>query len=137
MSIAAGGRGLEQAWGHRVAVVQMEHAEVAATSAGAQHQVYRRLFSDAVVDQITVVLEWSGAVEQALLVGRDILLRVDLGFDACNDVAGLDLEDDSPAREGNDEDLHEEKWVKMGSVDETQTHGSGINRNGRPEFKGW
>ena len=67
MSMAAGSRGLEQAWGHRVAVVKMEHAEVAAAATCAQHQVQRRLFSDAVVDQVAVVLKLSGSVEQPLL----------------------------------------------------------------------
>ena len=93
--------------GYRVAVVKMEHAEVAAASACAQHQVQRRILSNAVVNQVAVVLEWLGAVEQPLLCGRDVFLLVDLGLDACNEVAWFNLEDDYPAGERLDEDLHE------------------------------
>ena len=67
MSMAAGGGVLEQAWGHCVSVVKMEHAEVAAASACTQHQVQRRLRSDAVVNQVAVVLERLGPVENPLL----------------------------------------------------------------------
>ena len=92
--------------GYRVAVVKMEHAEVAAASACAQHQVQRRFLSDAVVNQVAVVLEWLGAVEQPLLCGRDVFVHVDLGLDACNELAWFNLEDDYPAGECRDEDLH-------------------------------
>ena len=102
---AAGWSGLGY---YRVAVVKMEHAEVAAASACAQHQVQRRILSDTVVNQVAVVLEWLGAVEQPLLCGRDVFLHVDLGLDACNKVAWFNLEDDCPAGERRDEDLHGE-----------------------------
>ena len=92
--------------GYRVAVVKMEHAEVAAASACAQHQVQRRVLSDAVVNQVAVVLEWLCAVEQPLLCGRDVFVHVDLGLDACNEVAWFNLEDDYPAGECRDEYLH-------------------------------
>ena len=44
--------------------------------------------------------------DQALLVGRDALLVLDLGLDVVNGVRGLDIEGDGLAGQGLDEDLH-------------------------------
>merc|ERR1711936_671327 len=44
--------------------------------------------------------------DKALLIGRDALLVLDLGFHVVDGVRGLNLEGDSLAREGLNEDLH-------------------------------
>lgn len=58
---------------------------------------------DVVVAQRTAILELLAGEDQALLVGRDALLVLDLALDVVNGVRGLDLERDGLARQG----LHE------------------------------
>jgi len=65
-----------------------------------------RLLLDVVVGEGTAILELLAGEDQALLVGGDSLLVLDLGLDIVDGVAGLNLEGDSLARKGLHKDLH-------------------------------
>ncbi len=65
----------------------------------------RRLLLDVVVAQRAAVLELLAREDEALLVGRDALLVLDLLLDVVDRVARLDIERDGLARERLDEDL--------------------------------
>ena len=65
-----------------------------------------RLLLDVVVRESSAVLELLSSEDQALLVGRDALLVLDLGLHVVDGVRWLDLEGDSLASERLDEDLH-------------------------------
>ena len=58
---------------------------------------------DVVVGEGAAILELLASKDQALLVGGDALLVLDLGLDIVDRVRGLDLEGDGLAREGLDE----------------------------------
>ena len=75
------------------------------TTTKAKHEVQSRLLLDVVVGEGAAVLELLTSKDEALLVGGDALLVLDLGLDVVNGVAGLDLERDSLTRQGLDEDL--------------------------------
>ena len=77
-----------------------------ATSAQTQHEVQRGLFLDVVVGKRAAVLELLAGKDEALLVGGDALLVLDLLLDVVDGVARLDLEGDGLARERLDKDLH-------------------------------
>jgi hypothetical protein len=64
------------------------------------------LLLDVVVGEGAAVLKLLAGEDQALLVGRDALLVLDLGLDVVDGVGALDLEGDGLAGEGLDEDLH-------------------------------
>jgi hypothetical protein len=49
---------------------------------------------DIVVGEGTAILQLLSGEDQALLVGRDALLVLDLGLDIVDGVAGLDLKSD-------------------------------------------
>ena len=57
------------------------------------------LLLDVVVAEGAAVLELLAGEDQALLVGRDALLVLDLGLDIVDRVRGLDLEGDGLTRE--------------------------------------
>jgi len=63
----------------------------------AQDQVQGRLLLDVVVGESTAILKLLASKDQALLVGRDALLVLDLGLDIVDGVAGLHLKGDSLA----------------------------------------
>ena len=65
-----------------------------------------RLLLDVVVGQGATVLELLASEDEALLIGGDALLVLDLGLHVVDGVRRLDLESDSFAREGLDENLH-------------------------------
>jgi len=75
-------------------------------AAQAQHQVERGLLLDVVVLQRAPVFELLAREDEALLVGRDAFLVLDLGLDVLNGVALLDVQGNCLAGEGFDEDLH-------------------------------
>jgi hypothetical protein len=77
----------------------MRHA-----TAEAEHEVEGRLLLDVVVREGAAVLELLAREDQALLVGRDALLVLDLGLDVVDRVRRLDLEGDRLAGERLDED---------------------------------
>ena len=84
-----------------------------AAAAEAEHQVERRLLLDVVVGERAAVLELLAREDEALLVGRDALLVLDLRLHVLDRVGRLDLERHRLAREGLDEDLRgrgEEVW---------------------------
>ena len=74
-------------------------------AAETQDQVQRRLLLDVVVREGAAVLELLAGEDEALLVGRDALLVLDLLLHVVDRVARLDVERDGLAREGLDEDL--------------------------------
>ena len=69
-------------------------------------EVKGRLLLDVVVAEGAAVLKLLAGEDQALLVGRDALLVLDLGLHIVDRVGRLHLEGDGLAREGLDEDLH-------------------------------
>ena len=62
------------------------------SSSEAENQVKRGLLLDVVVGEGPAVLELLSGEDQALLVGRDALLVLDLGLDIVDSVGGLDLQ---------------------------------------------
>ena len=66
-------------------------------TAEAEHKVEGRLLLDVVVRESAAVLELLAGEDQALLVGRDALLVLDLGLDVVNRVRRLNLEGDGLA----------------------------------------
>ena len=75
-------------------------------SSQAEHQVKRRLFLDVVVAQSAAVFELFASENEALLVGRDPLFVLDLGFDVFDGVARFHFERDCLSCQCFDEDLH-------------------------------
>ena len=65
-----------------------------------------RLLLDVVVRESAAVLKLLASEDEALLIGRDAFLVLDLGLDVVDGVRRLDLEGDRLAGEGLDEDLH-------------------------------
>ena len=63
---------------------------------------------DVVVGQGSTVFELLAGEDQALLVGRDAFLVLDLGLDIVDGIGRFHLEGDRLTREGLDEDLHGE-----------------------------
>ncbi len=70
------------------------------SSTQTQDQVKSGLLLDVVVAQGTSILELLAGEDEALLVGGDALLVLDLGLDVINRVRGLHLKGDSLARKG-------------------------------------
>ena len=66
-----------------------------------------RLLLDVVVGQGTSVLELLASKDQALLVGRDTLLVLDLGLDSLDGIRRLDVQGDRLSSECLDKDLHD------------------------------
>ena len=64
------------------------------------------LILDVVVLQCSAVLELFTSEDEALLVGRDAFLVLNLGLDVLDGVGGFDVEGDGLACESLDEDLH-------------------------------
>ncbi len=76
----------------------------------------RGLLLDVVVGQRPTILKLLAGEDQALLIGRDAFLVLDLGLDILDRIRGLDLECDRLAGECLDEDLHFYLWkVGLGS----------------------
>ena len=75
-------------------------------AAQAQHEVKRAVLLDAVVGKSAVVNELLAREDEALLVGGDAFLVLDLGLDGLDGVGGLGHEGDGFAGEVSDEDLH-------------------------------
>ena len=92
-----------------------------------------RLLLDVVVAERAAVLELLAGEDEALLVGRDALLVLDLLLDVVDRVARLDVERDGLAREGLDEDL---RWgwlsglASKGSLGEEGSLWAALGRSG-------
>merc|ERR1712020_576139 len=71
-----------------------------------EHKMEGALLLDVVVGESPSVLELLASEDQSLLIWGDSLLVLDLSLDVLNGVRGLDLEGDSLASQGLDEDLH-------------------------------
>ena len=65
-----------------------------------------RLLLNVVIRKSATVLELLAGEDQALLVGRDTLLVLNLRLDIVNRVGGLDLERNRLSGQCLDEDLH-------------------------------
>ena len=70
-----------------------------------KHQVKGGLLLDVVVREGAAILELLPGKDQALLVGGNPLLVLDLGFDVVDGVRRLDVEGDGLSGEGLDENL--------------------------------
>jgi hypothetical protein len=68
--------------------------------------VKSRFFLNVVVRKGATILELFAGEDQALLVGRDTLLVLNLRLDVVDRVRGFDLEGDGFTGQGLDEDLH-------------------------------
>lgn len=75
-----------------------------------------RLLLDVVIGQGAAVFELLAGEDQALLIGRDAFLVLDLGLDIVDGVGRFHLEGDRLTREGLDEDLHDEDLMIAKSV---------------------
>ena len=64
------------------------------------------LLLDVVVREGAAILKLLAGEDQALLVGGDALLVLNLGLDVIDGVGGLDLEGNGLSCQGLDEDLH-------------------------------
>jgi len=63
------------------------------------------LLLDVVISKSTTILELLASENQTLLIRRNALLVLDLLLDVLDRIRGLDVESDSLAREGLDENL--------------------------------
>jgi hypothetical protein len=73
------------------------------TSTETEDEMEGRLLLDVVVREGTAIFELLASEDQALLVGWDALLVLDLGLDIVDGIGRLHLKGDSLAREGLDE----------------------------------
>ena len=71
------------------------------------------LLLDVVVRQCAAVLKLLASKDEALLIGWDALLVLDLGLDVLDGVRWLDLKGDGLASESLHEDLHDECWLML------------------------
>merc|ERR1712180_309966 len=76
------------------------------TSSQPQYKVESGLFLDVVVRQSPAILQLFSCEDQPLLVWRDALLVLDLGFHILNSVGGFDLEGDGFTGQSLHKDLH-------------------------------
>ena len=94
-----------------------------------------RLLLDVVIREGAAVLELLAGKDEALLVGRDALLVLDLGLDVVDRVRGLDLERDRLTRQGLDKDLHGYSAQREGTQGQFQCSNSAermLNESRRP-----
>ena len=82
------------------------------TSAEAQDQVERAFFLYVIIGQRTALIELFAGENEALLVGGDAFLVLDLGLDHVDGVRGFDFECDRFAGQRFAEDLHAEIGLK-------------------------
>ena len=78
-----------------------------------EDEVEGGLLLDVVVGEGAAVLELLAGEDEALLIGRDALLVLDLGLDVVDGVGRLDVEGDGLAGQGLDENLCVERQVKI------------------------
>jgi len=77
------------------------------TTSKSEDQVEGRLLLDVVVGEGSAVLELLSSEDESLLIGRDTLLVLDLGFHVLDGVVGLNIKGDGLASQSLDEDLHD------------------------------
>ena len=76
------------------------------TTAKSEDQMESGLLLDVVVAKGSSVLKLLASEDEALLIGGDALLVLDLGLDVLNGVRRLNIEGDGFSSKGLDEDLH-------------------------------
>merc|ERR1712212_1461393 len=76
------------------------------TSSQSEHKMESAFLLDVVVGESSSVLQLLSSEDQSLLIWWDSLLVLNLGLDVLDAVRRLNLEGDSLASEGLDEDLH-------------------------------
>merc|ERR1719319_1494562 len=76
------------------------------SSAQTQHQMQSRLLLDVVIGEGAPILELLTRKDQTLLLGRNALLILDLGFHILDRIVGLDIQSDGLSRQRLHEDLH-------------------------------
>ena len=81
------------------------------------------LLLNVIVGKRTTIFELLASEDQALLVGGNTLLVLDLGLDVVNGIRGLDLKRDGLSRQSLDEDLH--------TAAETEDWERGISKRSR------
>ena len=81
------------------------HEDLHATTE-AEDQVKSGLLLNVVVAEGASVFELLTSEDEALLIGRNTFLILDLGLDIVNGIRGLDLKSDGLASQGLDKDLH-------------------------------
>ena len=64
------------------------------------------LFLDVVIAESATILKLLACEDQALLIGGNTFLVLDLGLHVLNGIGGLNIQSDGLASEGLDEDLH-------------------------------
>ena len=79
---------------------------VSETTTEAEHQVEGGLLLDVVVGESAAILELLAGEDEALLIGRDALLVLNLLLHVVDRVAGLHVERDGLARQRLHKDLH-------------------------------
>merc|ERR1719335_374459 len=91
---------------HQHLYFERDSQSLSVSSAQTQHQVESRFLLNVVVGQGPSVLQLLARKDQALLLGRDALLVLDLGLHVLDRVVGLHVQRDGLARERLDKDLH-------------------------------
>ena len=76
------------------------------TTSQSEHQMKGRFLLDVVVAQGSAILQLFTGKDESLLIWRNALFVLDLGFDILDGIAGLDLEGYGFTRKGLHEDLH-------------------------------
>ena len=91
---------------------------MASAASESEHEVEGRFLLDIVVRQGPPIVELLASEDEALLIGRDTFLILDLGLDILNSVGCIDVQGDGLAGESLHEDLHataeSEDQVKSG-----------------------
>lgn len=77
-----------------------------ATTTESEYKMKSRLLLDIVVGKCTSILKLLSGKNQALLIGGDSLLILNLGLDILNGVTGFYLESDGLSCKGLNKDLH-------------------------------
>jgi len=78
-----------------------------ASSTKSQNEVQGGFLLDVVVAEGTAIFELLASEDQALLIGGNAFLVLDLGLYIFDGIGGLDIKGDGLAREGLHEDLHD------------------------------
>ena len=95
------GNGLVYRYMHVIGL--LDHSEATTET---EHQVEGRLLLDVVVRKSAAVLKLLAGEDEALLIGMDAFLVLDLGLDVIDGIGGLDLKGNGLASEGLHENLH-------------------------------
>ena len=76
------------------------------TTSQTENEMEGGLLLNVVVRKGSTILELLTGEDESLLIRRDTLFVLNLGFDVFNSISGLDIKSDSLARQCFDEDLH-------------------------------